>query len=220
MEVRQLAPGLWRWTAAHPDWTPAEGGEEGWEPDVGCVYCEAEEGIVLVDPLVPTEPDERERFWRALDGDVRRVGSAPAVLLTISWHTRSAREVAARYAGARVLACAAAREEMEARTDVGGWFQPGDPLPGGIEAYGTPHRHEVVFWLPSHAALVPGDVLLGDGAGGVRLLPDSWLGDVSRNDLLASLRPLLELPVERVLVSHGEPVLEGAREALARALAA
>ena len=28
------------------------------------------------------------------------------------------------------------------------------------------------------------------------------------------LSPLLELPVERVLVSHGEPVLQGARKAL------
>jgi hypothetical protein len=36
--------------------------------------------------------------------------------------------------------------------------------------------------------------------------------------LAASLRPLLELPVERVLVSHGEPVLRGGLEALAAAL--
>jgi hypothetical protein len=33
------------------------------------------------------------------------------------------------------------------------------------------------------------------------------------------LTPLLELPVEQVLVSHGEPVLTGGREALAGVLA-
>ena len=32
------------------------------------------------------------------------------------------------------------------------------------------------------------------------------------------LRPLLELPIERVVVSHGEPVLAGGRDALAEAL--
>jgi hypothetical protein len=32
------------------------------------------------------------------------------------------------------------------------------------------------------------------------------------------LRPLLDLPVEMVLVSHGEPVLRDGRNALARAL--
>jgi hypothetical protein len=33
------------------------------------------------------------------------------------------------------------------------------------------------------------------------------------------LKPLLDLPIERVLVSHGEPVTERARARLAEALA-
>jgi hypothetical protein len=41
---------------------------------------------------------------------------------------------------------------------------------------------------------------------------------VGQAKLRASLRPLLDLPVERVLVSHGTPVLADARRALARAL--
>jgi hypothetical protein len=39
-------------------------------------------------------------------------------------------------------------------------------------------------------------------------------------ELKDRLRGLLELPIERVLVSHGEPVLGGGAEALARLLAA
>ena len=38
-------------------------------------------------------------------------------------------------------------------------------------------------------------------------------------DVAALMRPLLELPIERVLVSHGEPVLHGGHTALARAIA-
>jgi len=220
MDVLEIAPGVWRWTAAHPDWTPDEGGDEGWEPEVGCVYCETGDGIVLVDPLVPSEAADAERFWRALDRDVERAGGRVSVLLTVYWHARSARDVAARYPGMRVFACDAAREEMEKRTDVTDWFAPGDALPGGIEAYATPLRGEVVYWLPAGAALVPGDVLLGDRAGGVRIPPDAWLTeDATREQLRVALLPLLELPVERVLVSHGEPVLGGAPAALARALA-
>jgi hypothetical protein len=30
--VRELQPGLWRWEAPHPDWTPAN--TEGWGPEV------------------------------------------------------------------------------------------------------------------------------------------------------------------------------------------
>jgi len=39
-----------------------------------------------------------------------------------------------------------------------------------------------------------------------------------QRELREALRPLLGLPVELVLVSHGEPVLEGGREAIAKAL--
>jgi hypothetical protein len=38
-------------------------------------------------------------------------------------------------------------------------------------------------------------------------------------DLAKSLKPLLDLPVELAIVSHGEPVLEDAREAIAAAIA-
>jgi hypothetical protein len=41
---------------------------------------------------------------------------------------------------------------------------------------------------------------------------------MSQAQLRTALQPLLELPVEMVLVSHGEPVLSGGREALVQAL--
>ncbi|HEY9456357.1 MAG TPA: hypothetical protein VIQ56_00485, partial [Gaiella sp.] len=57
--------------------------------------------------------------------------------------------------------------------------------------------------------------------GGVRLCPESWLpSGVGHAELRTALAPLLELPVERVLVSHGVPVLAGGHDALAKALAA
>ena len=79
-----------------------------------------------------------------------------------------------------------------------------------------------MLWLPGPRALVPGDRLLGDDAGGVRLCPDSWLrylpSGMRRDDLRTALEPLLDLPVELVLVSHGEPVLRDGSAAIARAL--
>jgi len=98
-------------------------------------------------------------------------------------------------------------------------FQPDDALPGGIVALPTARANEVVYWLADERTVVPGDVLLGDGSGGIRLCPESWLPErTSRADLAASLRPLLELPVQRVLVSHGEPVLGDGRSAIEAAL--
>ena len=82
-----------------------------------------------------------------------------------------------------------------------------------------------MVWLPgARTPLIPGDRLLGDDAGGLRLCPDSWLrylpSGMRQAGLREALRPLLDLPVELVLVAHGEPVLEGGREAISRALAA
>ena len=91
MEVEQLRPGLWRWTAVHPDWKQ---GDE-WEQEVCSVYYEAPAATVLFDPLVPLE---RERFFEALDRDVEGRGLPVAILLTVPWHERSATELRERYA--------------------------------------------------------------------------------------------------------------------------
>lgn len=197
MDVVELAPGLWRWTAPHPAWTEADA--DDWARDVGCVYAEIEAGIVLIDPLVPPDGSERERFWRALDRDVERLGTLH-ILVTCSYHRRSSAEVGARYRRA---------------------VRPPDGVPldlPGVSMLTTARPGEVVCWLPGYHALVVGDVLISDERGGVRVCPEDWLGGADRVAVRTSLRPLLELPVERVLVSHGEPVLADGLAALERAL--
>jgi glyoxylase-like metal-dependent hydrolase (beta-lactamase superfamily II) len=209
MEVTRFAEGLWRWTAFY----------EEWRDEVGCVYLEAPDAIVLIDPLVPSTPAEAARFWEALDRDVRRAGVPVHVLVTVFWHARSAGEVVHRYGGrlhATSRARAAIQRRTEAVTDV---FRPGDRLPGGVEALPSGRATEVVYWIPRHRTLVPGDVILGREDGGLRLCPESWLpAGVGHARLREALKPLLDLPVERVLVSHGAPVTEDARARLAEAL--
>ena len=79
-----------------------------------------------------------------------------------------------------------------------------------------------MVWLPRPRALIPGDRLLGDDRRGLRMCPPGWLRylepGLSYEELRQELRPLLDLPVERVLVSHGEPVLRDGRAAIERAL--
>jgi glyoxylase-like metal-dependent hydrolase (beta-lactamase superfamily II) len=220
MEVTRIEDGLWRWTAPHPDWRPADGGDDGWEADVASTFVETAAAIVLVDPLVPTDGEQASRFWRALDRDLDRVGAPPVVVLTAFWHARSARDVAARHPGTRVYAPDAQREEALQRVEVTAWYAPGDALPGRIEARPTADPGEAVLWLAAHATLVVADVVTGT-TGGLRLCPAAWLpGGATLADLVESLRPLLDLPVARVLTAHGPPVLEDGAERLAEVLAA
>ena len=196
-----IAPGLWRWTARHPDWRPgaAVGSPSDWEAEVGCVLCELDGHAAFIDALVP---DDAERFWDWAD---ERVSAATAcsALTTISFHRRSRDRLVERY-GAEV---------SRAR----------DRLPEGMRTIVLPGAGEVAFWLEPFGALVVGDRLLGDPAGGLRLCPQSWLGylpgDVDHDRLREILAPLLGLKARSVLVSHGQPVLEHGDVALREALA-
>ncbi|HEY4976865.1 MAG TPA: hypothetical protein VII05_05900, partial [Gaiellaceae bacterium] len=80
---------------------------------------------------------------------------------------------------------------------------------------------EVVFWIPEARALVSGDVILGAAGGELELCPESWHpkgGGYAK--VRENLSALAGLPIERVLVSHGEPVLKHGRAAFDRLLQA
>ena len=217
MVVNELAPGLWRWTALHPEWTPDEAEEgDGWEQEVGCVYLETPGNVLLFDPLIPGEPEWRATFLSNLDDDVRRKGKPVAILITIFFHERSTAELARRY-DASVWIQEGAVERVDA--PVTNPFELGDVLPGGVIGVDGQRGFETMYWLPEQRALVPGDSLLGDGKGGVRVTPESWLRNTTHRDFKRSLRGLLDLPVEMVLLSHGDPVLKDGHAALERALA-
>jgi hypothetical protein len=200
MEVQELRPGLWRWTASHPEWDHAE----QWGPQVASVYADLPDAIVVVDPLVPE--DDEARFWAALDRDVAEAGHPLHVLLTVHWHERSVTAVLDRY-----------HAELWRPEEQG-------PLPAGVHAEVVKGSDwvEALFFLEPHRALVAGDLLVGKN-GGVEL-PLEWFPkderEWARDELKPDLRKrLAALPVELVLVSHGDPVLEDGAAALARALA-
>lgn len=212
MEIGELRPRLWHWRARHPEWEK-DGPDSGWEPTVEsyAYVTPAGDELVLIDPLVPA--DDAERFWDALDRDVEHHG-APQVLLTVFYHARSAPEILERHGGtvwsdARTIE---RLEEVPAQT-----YAPGDRLPGGLVAHDAVGRRECVLWLDEHRALFAGDIL--HGGAEIRLCPDDWFREeIVPDDVRRSLAPLLELPVELMLTTHGEPVLEDAHAALARAL--
>lgn len=199
----ELAPGLRRWSAHHPEW----------KEDVGSIALVRPDELVLIDPLLG------EAQWPALTelAAARR----PHVLLTVHWHARSAAEIAARLPGCRVWANSRGKAAMGRRVAVTDVFRAGDPLPAAIVAFQARPRSEVVFWDPRGRALILGDALLGDGEAGrgLRTCPAWWLPQSSSiADLRAALRPLLDLPVELVLPSHGAPILSSAGDELARVL--
>lgn len=203
MEIHELAPHLWWWTAPHPDWSPEDFVEgKGWEAEISSYALVEEESLVLFDPLVPAGGEDR--FWAALDSDVEHHGP-PAILITVYWHARSSREILGRYEGATLHAHARSQEEVAKRAPVTSTFADGDVLPGGVEAIAMHHMDEAAFWLPGHRALLLGDSVLGYD-GRAELPPRSWLREgESVAEQRASVERALAREPEQLLLTHGGP---------------
>jgi hypothetical protein len=201
MEPEQLKPNLWRWSAPHPDWraNAEPGSSSDWPREVGCTLYEDPETAVYIDPLVPA--GEESAFWAWADEHSK--DKSVHVLTTISFHRRSRDTFLERYGAATSRAKRS--------------------LPSGVECAPLPGAGETLFWLPAPRTLIAGDRLIRSPEGELSMCPQSWLRYLDSGIRLAGLRklliPLLELPIETVLVSHGEPILEEGHAALSRALA-
>ena len=94
-------------------------------------------------------------------------------------------------------------------------YAAGDRLDVGVEAFPGQKPNDMVLWIESHRAVVAGDTLVDFGNG----LEINTRGlrprGVTREQVVEGLHPLVELPVEHVLATHGGPT---DRAALAAAL--
>jgi hypothetical protein len=210
----KLAKGLWRWTERHPEWHPGQFGSE-----VACFAVDAGDDTLLIDPLLPADPEP------VLELVERTLGGRLAILITIPYHVRSSERLWKRFR-AHVdtaiwghPACAKRLEDSSGFREIA----PGAELPGGASAYaiGRPRRFEMPLLVPSHAALVFGDAV-AETSGALRVWADRRVdADVERfyrERFNPTLKPLLQLCFERVLVTHGRPVMRDGKGELRSAL--
>jgi hypothetical protein len=211
--MEEIAPGIWRWTARHPEWHPGE-----WGAEVGC-YALVGGGrrTVLIDPLAPGGDDG---FWERLDGVV---AGGVTCLITIGYHLRSAEAVCARYPGTTVWGHRNVGRRMRDRAA----FRELSPqaAPAGVRAFaiGRPRRAELPVLVESHAALAFGDAVVGT-AEGLRMWCNEPVDERRRRfyseRFAPTLAPILAERFEHVLVTHGPPAVGDGQAAHADAAAA
>jgi glyoxylase-like metal-dependent hydrolase (beta-lactamase superfamily II) len=216
--VRELRPGLWHWESEHPEWTE----DEPWHKVVSSYAIDDAERLLLFDPLaVPSEIEERA------------TGRESAVVLTAPWHERDAQSLVERLNAAVFAPRPDTQEDLmqkyglTAEQAAGGspdlaWlladdsihkhlFSAGDRLPLGIEVFAGREHNDVVLWFEDRRAVIVGDSLADFGRG--LEIPPEWLRQgVTREEIVAGLRPLLERPVEFVLTAHSGPTDKAALE--------
>jgi glyoxylase-like metal-dependent hydrolase (beta-lactamase superfamily II) len=202
--VRELRQGLWWWEAVHPEWTAEDdAADRDWGPEVSSYAVDDGERLLLIDPTTPPAP--------ILD---LAAGRETIIVLTNPWHERDAPSLAESL-GAAVFAPPPDDDGRGIRMPAQ-LFSAGDRLPFGVEVFpGREPPFDVVLWIETHRAVAIGDTLI-ERNDGIEIV-DSWLPDgVTRQQVVEGLRPLLALPVELVLPTHGAPT---DRAALERALA-
>jgi glyoxylase-like metal-dependent hydrolase (beta-lactamase superfamily II) len=204
--MRELRQGLWWWEAVHPQWTPEHDAEADWGPEVSSYAIDDGERLLLLDPTTPPSPVAE----LAADRET-------AIVLTCPWHARDARALADRL-GARLYV--PPPDEGDPHPVEGAVFTAGDRLPVGVEALPGMEPNDLVLWIEGSRALVTGDTLIDRGSG--LEFPSDWAsrGAIAARgappaEIARSLRPLLDLPVDLVLPTHGPPA---DRAALERAL--
>jgi glyoxylase-like metal-dependent hydrolase (beta-lactamase superfamily II) len=210
--MRELRPGLWHWQAPHPQW------EEGepWDPNVSSYAIDDGERLLLFDPIAP--PGELVELAGERD---------TAIVLTAPWHERDARSLVERLAVPVYTPTPETAQELmdkfgitaeqagDGSPDVVWLLKDGlgearvysaaEGAPAGVEAFPGHKRNDVVLWIESVRAVVAGDTLADLGAG--LELNSRWLEyeGLTREQVVDGLRPLLALPVEHVLATHGGP---------------
>jgi hypothetical protein len=193
--MREIAPGLWHWTARH----------EHIGGDVSSYYLERER--VLIDAMVPAEGLQ----W------LERHGPPQAVLMSNRHHDRHAWQLQERF-GCSVHCVRNGLHEVEGRGRVHA-FEFGAQLPGGVVAHevGAICPDETALHIPAHGALACADgVVRWSGGDELTFVPDSFMDDPeqTKRGLRDAYRSLLELDFDRLLLAHGEPLASGGRSAL------
>jgi hypothetical protein len=198
--VREVRSGVWHWEARHPEWNE----RQWWGPEVSSYAIDDGARLVLFDPLAP--PGEVDKLAGERD---------TAIILTCPWHRRDAEALATRYGAPLYVPPPDAHDPSPVDGTV---FREGDRLPVGVEAFPGMEPNDLVLWVESHAALVAGDTLQdrGDGLQFLGELTNNVPAGFDTKQVLRAMQPLLMLPVEIVLLTHGAPA---DRAALERALA-
>jgi glyoxylase-like metal-dependent hydrolase (beta-lactamase superfamily II) len=195
--VGELQTGLWHWEAAHPDWKPGR----DWGQMVSSYAIDDGDRLLLFDPLAP--PSEIEQL---------AAGRETVIVLTCPWHRRDAVTLAERLGAPLYVP---PPDQGDPSPVEGHVFSAGDRLPIGVEAFPGMEPNDLVLWVENRRTLVVGDTFIDRGRGFE--FPRDWANKgVPPEQILETLRPLLELPVEVVLPTHGAPT---DRAALERALA-
>jgi glyoxylase-like metal-dependent hydrolase (beta-lactamase superfamily II) len=206
--MREIVNGIFTWGGAYPDMP--------W--DLNGYAIRLDDGAILVDPPSPAAAD-----WPQLDA----LKPIQKIIVTNRDHDREAEQFRERYRSPVVAGANEAGGFASLMVDE--TVNEGDVLPGGLRVIHLPGKSpgEIgLYFDPARNRLsrelggivLLGDALIGHPPGKLRFVPDHKLDNPVQ--LKESLRKLLALQFEVLLLCDGHSILKGARQMVEQFLAA
>jgi glyoxylase-like metal-dependent hydrolase (beta-lactamase superfamily II) len=194
--MREIAPGLYHWVAEHPKI----------HIPVSSYYVAGSEAVI--DPMIP--PDDGLDWFRN--------GREPTALVaTNRHHHRQAPEYMDAFAIDALLVPESGLHEYDDKDiDVQAYMVGEEMVPGIVcHEVGAICPDDMALELRAHGALALADGLVHYG-GELQFVPDHMMDnpEETKRGLLESFRRLLDVDFDILLFAHGEPIVDGAKDAL------
>ena len=191
--MRELLPDIFTWP-----WFSAPHGY-----DFNGYFVAAPDGNLCIDP-VDAPPD--------VLAELARRGIA-RILLTNRNHVRDANRVRSRTGARTAIHPGDAAYARGQEAEIDDELQVGERIgPLTVVAVAGKSPGEVAFHWPARRILIAGDAVIGNPPGQCTLLRDKVMDDPTQ--LRASVRRLLELDFDTLLVGDGTAILTGAKQRL------
>ena len=196
--MREILPGIYSW--------PWFSEPHGYNFNGHLVLHDG--GNLCIDPVEPTNDD--------LDEMARR--GVAHILITNRNHSRAANKVRSRTGARTSIHAADAPHARSEGAELDGQLSLGQKI-GPFVVHGAPGKSlgEVVLYWPERKILLVGDAVVGHPPGRCKLLPDKVVDDPAR--LRESVRGLLAIDFDTLLVGDGDPILQSAKERLRELIA-
>jgi glyoxylase-like metal-dependent hydrolase (beta-lactamase superfamily II) len=161
------------------------------------------EGNLCIDPVLPSDESL---------ADIAQMGVA-RILLTNRNHSRASNVVRARTGARTLIHLDDATHARSQGAEIDGQLNVGEKI-GPLTIVADPGKSpgEIALHWPERGVLIVGDAVIGNPPGHCGLLRDKLMDDPAR--LRQSVRKLLELEFDALLVGDGVSILQGAKSRL------
>lgn len=161
------------------------------------------EGNLCIDPVEPSQEDLEA---------MARLG-AERILLTNRNHSRAANLIRLHTEARTAIHPDDAHHARSQGAQIDGALRVGEKI-GPLEVIGVPGKSpgEVAFYWRARRVLIVGDAVIGNPPGQCGLLREEVMDDLVA--LRQSVRKLLDLDFDTLLVGDGVSILQGAKEKL------